>query len=257
MCLDKLYKWNYAGIRREKHFRTCRKLTRDGRKPVKVVSFSGFGEGKGSRFDILKLENEKQEAVFPDCATCSTVVWSYVKTWFLSNHKHPVESWRQQHAWHQVIIAEKNIDFLQVEAVLNRPSSTRFYNLLNSLIHFLFAFERNKYVKIIVTQHKSRPVIQKLHIKDSPVTSSPPYVVYPPPWWGPAPFAVHLRAQVNRPVFITSALRRGDDAAGIDAPELPSAVAALRTHQGGFTPVQRGERHFVKHFVSNKLSLTT
>lgn len=43
--------------KRKTHFRSCRKLTRDGRKPVRVVSFSGFGEGKGSRFDIFKFEN--------------------------------------------------------------------------------------------------------------------------------------------------------------------------------------------------------
>lgn len=57
----------------------------------------------------------------------------------------------------------------------------------------------------------------------------------------PRPFTVHLKAQVNRAIFITSALIGGDDAAGIDAPEPPSAVAALRTGLCGFTPVQRGE----------------
>lgn len=61
------------------------------------------------------------------------------------------------------------------------------------------------------------------------------------------PLAEHLWAQVNRPIFITSAVKGGDDAARIDAPERPPAVAALRTHLCGFTPVQRGEG---LHFLS-------
>lgn len=73
------------------------------------------------------------------------------------------------------------------------------------------------------------------------MTSSSPRVGLAAFVMRPRLFVVHLKAQVNRVIFITSARIGGDDAAGIDAPEPPSAVAALRTGLCGFTPVHRGE----------------